>query len=151
MGVVVVVAAVLSSGSTPRTGTSDTRLFALAGKLECLQCVGENVASSQAPLAVQSRQEIRTQMRKGATDDEILNYFAARYGKEILLTPPKSGLGSVVWMLPVLVLAGAVMLLVRAFQRWRLADDAPAASAEDRDLVAGALADRGAPGPGTGT
>ena len=62
--------------------------------------MGESVAGSQAPLAVQFRDEIRSQMRAGKTDDEILNYFADRYGQDVLLNPPSTGLGAAVWILP---------------------------------------------------
>lgn len=142
MGVVVVVAIVIGAGSAPRTGVSDERLFAISARLKCLQCVGESVAASQAPLAVQFREQIRDQMRAGDTDDEILNYFAARYGDEVLLTPPSSGLGALVWVLPVVVVAGASLLLGFAFRRRRGAREERHATDEDQDLVADALAVR---------
>ncbi len=142
MGVIVVVAVVIGAGSPPKTGASDERLFSIAGRLKCLQCVGESVAASQAPLAVQFRDEIRTQMRSGRSDDEILNFFADRYGQEVLLTPPASGIGGLVWVLPVVAVAAAVLGLVLAFRRWRAERVDRSASAEDEELVAGALARR---------
>ena len=150
MGLIVVVAVVVGAGSPPRTGVSDERLFALSARLKCMQCVGESVAASQAPLAVQFRDEIRTQMRSGSTDDEILNFFAARYGDEVLLTPPSSGLGGVVWILPVVVVAAGLLGLFFVFRRWRAERVDHEASDEDRELVAEALAGgHGAGGSGT--
>jgi cytochrome c-type biogenesis protein CcmH len=154
MGVIVAVGVVIGAGSPPKTGVSDERLFAISARLKCLQCVGESVAASQAPLAVQFRDEIRTQMRKGATDDEILNFFSARYGQEVLLTPPSSGIGGLVWVIPVVVVAAAVLMLFFVFRRWRSERGDAHATAEDEALVADALADRhrvGAPGAGDGT
>lgn len=140
MGVVVVVAVVVGAGSPPRTGVSDERLFAIAGRLKCLQCVGESVAASQAPLAVQFRQQIRDQMERGDTDDEILNFFAQRYGQQVLLTPPSSGIGGLVWVLPVVGVAAAVLLLVATFRRWRRDRQDVRATDADVELVAEALA-----------
>ncbi len=140
MGLIVVVAVVVGAGSPPRSGTSDERLFALAGRLKCLQCVGESVAASQAPLAIQFREEIRDQMRQGGTDDEILNFFADRYGTEVLLTPPSSGVGGLVWVVPVVVVAGAVLLLAGTFRRWSRERSEHHASDEDVALVSDALA-----------
>jgi cytochrome c-type biogenesis protein CcmH len=142
MALVVLVAVVIGAGSPPKSGASDERLFSIAGRLKCLQCVGESVAASQAPLAVQFRDEIRTQMRSGKTDDEILNFFADRYGQEVLLTPPSSGIGGLVWVIPVVAVAAALLGLALVFRRWRSERVDRHASDEDQELVAEALADR---------
>jgi cytochrome c-type biogenesis protein CcmH len=154
MAAIVLVAVVVGAGSPPKTGVSDDRLYSISARLKCLQCVGESVAASQAPLAVQFRELIKTQMRKGDTDDEILNFFAARYGDEVLLTPPSSGLGGVVWVLPVVVIAAALLGLFLVFRRWRDERVERHASVEDEQLVADALAgapaardEPGGPGP----
>ncbi len=139
MAVVVLVAVVLGARSAPKTGASDERLFAIAGRLKCLQCVGESVAASQAPLAVQFRQEIRDRMEQGSTDDEILNFFAQRYGQEVLLTPPSSGVGGLVWVIPVVAVAAAALLLGATFRRWSTERDHRHASADDVAIVADAL------------
>ena len=139
MGVIVVVAIVLGAGSAPKTGDSDERLFSIAARLKCLQCVGESVASSQSSYAVQFRDEIRKQMRQGGTDDEILNFFADSYGQEVLLTPPSSGIGGLVWVVPVVVVAGAVLVLAGTFRRWRAEREDLHASDDDIALVVRAL------------
>lgn len=139
MGVIVIGAIVVGAGSPPKTGASDDRLYSIAGRLKCLQCVGESVASSQSSFAVQFREEIRTQMRQGGTDDEILNFFADSYGQEVLLTPPSSGLGALVWVVPVVAVAAAVLLLAGTFRRWRAEREDVHASAEDVALVERAL------------
>ena len=136
MVVVVVVVLVLAARPTPSTGASDDRLFALAAQMKCLACSGESVANSAAPLAVEMRDLIETQMRSGSTDDEILTYFADRYGARVLLTPSASGLGALIWVVPVVVAAVAICALALAFARWRrMAEEMPAPSDEDRDLV----------------
>ena len=136
----VVVGALVLGGRADRAGApSDDRLFALAEQLKCLQCVGESVAGSQAPLAEQFREEIRAQMAAGASDDEILDYFVERYGQQVLLTPPSSGAGWLVWLLPVAVAGGAVVGFVWVLPRWRAAADGPGEEV--------AVADGGPPTP----
>ena len=119
MLVVVVVSVVLSTDTSPRPARATSACSRSGSQLKCLQCVGESVAGSQAPLAVQFRDEIRSQMRAGKTDDEILNYFADRYGQDVLLNPPTTGFGAAVWILPVVVVAGALVGLWLTFRRWR--------------------------------
>jgi len=141
MGIVVLVVIVVSAGSPPTEGVSDDRLFAIAGRVKCVQCVGESVAGSSSPSAIQFREEIASQMRQGRTDDEILNFFATRYD-DVLLTPPSSGVGSLVWVIPVVVVAAAVLLLAATFRRWRSEHSERTASDEDTRLVDAALAGR---------
>jgi cytochrome c-type biogenesis protein CcmH len=145
----VVALTVGSAARTPPTdGVSEERVYALAVQLKCLQCVGESVAASQAQFAVKFRDEIRAQMRRGSTDDEILNFFAARYGQEVLLRPPSTGLAGLIWIIPVVAAAAAAIGLVLVFRRWRHERDETApASAEDAALVDAALRRRRDPSP----
>lgn len=142
MAVAALAVVVTSSSRAPTDGVSDDRLFHIASQLKCVQCVGESVAGSAAPIAEQFRTEIREQMAKGRTNDEILDYFAARYD-DVLLNPPATGLGSLVWVLPVVGLAAAVLGLGLTVRRWTVSGDQRAMTAQDERLVADALAGRG--------
>lgn len=144
LGVAAVVLLVVASGTSPTSGMSDERLFSLAGQLKCQQCVGESVAGSQSPSAVKFREEISAQMAQGRTDDEILTFFVQRYGRDVLLTPPSSGVGGLVWVVPVVAVAAAALLLAGTFRRWR--DERPARRATQEDLERVAAARRARPG-----
>ncbi len=142
MGLICVVAIVPAATTTPTEGQSDERLFSISSQLKCTQCVGESVADSQSPSAVQFREEIAAQMAQGRTDDEILNFFAERYDQEVLLTPPSSGVGALVWVIPVVAVAGGLVLLAAAYRR-RTAEVAQReVTDEDADRVAAALRER---------
>jgi cytochrome c-type biogenesis protein CcmH len=139
MGVAVAVLLVTSAGTPPTKGVSDDRLFSIAERIKCVQCVGESVAGSSSPAAIQFRQEIASQMKAGQTNDEILNFFADRYGRDVLLTPPSSGLGGLVWVIPVVAIAAALLLLAATFRRWRSERPEREATSEDQDIVDAAL------------
>lgn len=120
----VVIGVLVLAGGTPASQRSDeSRAQDLAESLKCLQCAGESVAASQAPLAQQFRDEIDRQLGNGASDEQIRDWFVERYGEEVLLDPPSSGLSALVWLLPVLGLLGAVGGLWLAFRRWRNAPE----------------------------
>lgn len=142
MALICIVAIVPVATSTPTEGQSDERLFALSAQLKCQQCVGESVADSQSPSAVQFREEIADQMAQGRTDDEILNFFAERYDQEILLTPPSSGLGSLVWILPVVAVAGGLVLLAAAYRRRRFEVASREVTDADVERVQAAMRER---------
>ncbi len=131
---VVAVALVIGSQRSADPATDAERAQAIAGTVRCPTCRGQSVASSDAPAAVEIRQEIDRQVAAGESEGEVQAALVAAYGDGILLNPPGSGVAGLVWVLPVAGLVVAAGALALAFRRWR-----PAAAAgvtdEDRRLV----------------
>ena len=53
----------------------------------------------------------------GAGRQEILAYFADRYGQDVLASPPKSGVNLLAWILPIVGVVAALavgLLVIRA-------------------------------------
>lgn len=120
----------------------DDRARALAQSIACPQCDGQSVADSDAEASRAIRERIDDRIDEGASDAQIRDELADSYGEQVLLTPGRSGVSSLVWSLPVAVLVLALAGVALAFRRWRSAGEAQA-SDDDRALVARAL--------GTGT
>ena len=90
----------------------EARMIGLAEKLRCLVCQNESLASSHAELAEDLRREVREQMKKGLSDDEIKAYLVARYGDFVLFDPPMKRYTLLLWFGPfALLLAGVSGLL----------------------------------------
>jgi len=102
----------------PARATED-RVEDIAATIRCPQCRGQSAADSDAASARAVRAEIAERLDAGRSADEIRDYFAASYGEEILLTPPSTGVGSLVWILPVVVVVAGAGGLAVAFARWR--------------------------------
>ena len=117
----VVAVTVLVVGALDQAGarTEEERVQAISRTIQCPACSGQSVAGSNASSAQAIRAEIADRVADGETDDEIRAYFASRYGDQILLTPPSSGAGAVVWIAPVVALAVATLGLISAFRRWQ--------------------------------
>jgi cytochrome c-type biogenesis protein CcmH len=99
--------------------TLDQRTMDVASQLQCPVCHGESVADAPSPLAQEMRSLIREELSQGMSEQQVINYFHARYGDEILESPPTTGFTSLIWLAPVLiVLLGAFMLLSLA-REWR--------------------------------
>lgn len=114
--------------------TSDERARGLAETIKCPTCQGQSVADSSSPAAKNIRTEIVRRMEAGQTDEEIRDGIVSTYGEDLLLTPPRSGVGALVWFLPVALFVGAVGGLVATFRRWRTPADVEVSDA-DRVLV----------------
>src|SRR3972149_4861389 len=83
----------LAGGAAPAADDPvlEKRLMTLAGELRCLVCQNQTLAESQADLAVDMRNEIRAQMRRGARDQDVIDFLLARFGAFVLYrAPPKA-------------------------------------------------------------
>lgn len=118
-GVLAVVALAYGTLDEGPARATEDRVNAIAATIRCPQCRSQSAGDSDAATARAVRTEIAERVEAGESDDEIRAYFASRYGAELLLTPPASGVGSLVWILPVVAFVLAASGLTWAFLRWR--------------------------------
>ena len=129
----------VAQGRSPRT--LQDRVDAIARTVKCPQCTSESVFESRSLAAENLRREIAAQVQQGASDDAIRAGIVARYGEDVLLTPPAAGVGALVWVVPPVVGVLAAAGLVFAFARWRRLGAREGPSEADRELVARARAE----------
>lgn len=138
MGSVLVVALTLGSVGERAPRTEGERVQALAAEVRCPTCQNLSAAESDAKAAQAIRDEIRTRVRRGESNDDIRSFLVSRFGEDVILKPETSGVTGLVWAIPVLAGLAAVAGVVATFRRWRR-EPVVAASAEDEALVARAL------------
>src|SRR5690242_19774992 len=97
----------------------EERMMALASQLRCLVCQNETLADSQAPLAVDLRNQIREKMRQGASERDVVDYLVARYGDFVLFRPPLKPTTFLLWTGPLLLLVGGMAALLLRLARRR--------------------------------
>ena len=97
---------------------TEARLKELAQELRCLVCQNQTIADSDAPLALDLRNQIRTQIAEGRSDDEIRGYMVQRYGDFVLYNPPFKATTAVLWVGPfALIVLGAGIFWVMVRRR----------------------------------
>lgn len=101
--------------------TNAERAQDIAETVACPQCVGQSVAESDVAIAREIRVEIGRLVVAGYSDDDIRARFAERYGDWVILTPSRSGVSGLVWVIPVVGLVVGVGLLAMTLSRWRRA------------------------------
>lgn len=94
------------------------RVENLGSSIQCPTCRGQAVSDSAAPAAANIRRDIARRVEAGESDDEIRSGIADAFGDQVLMNPPRSGLASLVWILPVAGLLAALAALALAFRRW---------------------------------
>ena len=130
-------AATLSAGLVAASGAREAQevgddpaaehhMMRLASELRCLQCQNQTLADSNAPLAVDLRQQIRELLAKGQSDEQIKQYLVARYGDFVLYRPPLQSNTFLLWFGPALVLlAGLAALFWNLKRRLRRLESSP--------------------------
>ncbi len=95
----------------------EARLKAMSQELRCLVCQNSTLADSDAPLAEDLRNEIRTQMRAGKSDQEIVDYLVARYGDFVRYRPPVNSNTALLWFGPFLLLLVGGFIMYRVLKK----------------------------------
>jgi cytochrome c-type biogenesis protein CcmH len=138
MAAVLVVALAIGVADDGGPRTPEERARNLAETIACPACDGQSVAESDAAASRGIRTLIAERIDQGASDDTIRDELVATWGESILLTPDSSGVGGLVWVLPVVALVLAFAGVGYVFWRWR-GMAAVHASDADRALVDQAL------------
>jgi cytochrome c-type biogenesis protein CcmH len=97
----------------------EERAARLEHQLRCLVCQNQTIAESNAPLAQDLRQQVREQMEKGASDQDVIDYMVARYGDFVLYRPPFKATTVALWVGPFVLLALGALLAWRRVARRR--------------------------------
>jgi cytochrome c-type biogenesis protein CcmH len=109
----------------------EQRLKNLGEQLRCLVCQNQTIAESNAGLALDLRNQIRTQIAAGKSDDEIRAYMVARYGDFVLYRPPFKATTAILWIGPFVLLGVGIAVLVWVVLRRRRGAALPAVIESD--------------------
>lgn len=83
----------------------------LTEELRCPKCQNQNIADSDAPIAMDLRAEIYRKLEAGDSNAQIIDYLVARYGDFVLYKPPVTRRTLLLWYGPAALLVGGFVLL----------------------------------------
>jgi cytochrome c-type biogenesis protein CcmH len=95
----------------------EKRTAALAHELRCLVCQNQTIADSNAPLAVDLRDQVREQLAAGKSEGEVREFMVARYGDFVLYKPPFKLTTVLLWLGPFLLLLFGMLLFLRRVRK----------------------------------
>ena len=87
--------------------------------LRCIQCQGQSIADSDAPIAAAMRAEVRQRVNRGESTDGIRSLMIQRYGEWVSFEPKADGGGLLLWLAPLVILIGAIFLSRSLFRNPR--------------------------------
>jgi cytochrome c-type biogenesis protein CcmH len=95
----------------------EKRVASLAHELRCLVCQNQTLADSNAPLAVDLRNQIREQLKAGKSERDIIGFMVERYGDFVLYRPPFKASTAALWLGPFALLALGCWLYFRRLRQ----------------------------------
>ena len=105
------------AGSEPLAPALEARVQMLGKELRCAVCQGLSVSDSPSSMARAQLDKIRELVAEGKSDQEVRDYFVARYGEWVLLQPKAEGVNLLVWLGPVVLLLGGGFVIFRQVRR----------------------------------
>lgn len=91
----------------------------LTHQFRCLVCQNQTLADSNAPLAVDMKEQILKMLNQGTTDAQIKAFLVQRYGDFVSYQPPLNRLTFLLWGGPVGLLMLGVFLFFKQFNPLR--------------------------------
>ena len=94
------------------------RFYQLSSELRCPKCQNQNIADSDAPIAMDLRREVYRMLNEGKDNEEIVDFLVARYGEFVRYKPALTPASAILWFGPAaMLLAGFIVLLVMLRRR----------------------------------
>ncbi|TCP91273.1 cytochrome c-type biogenesis protein CcmH [Cricetibacter osteomyelitidis] len=86
----------------------------LTQELRCPQCQNNNIADSNATIAVDMRGKVLELLKEGKSKDDVVNYMVERYGNFVTYNPPMTAGTLILWIAPIaLIIFGLVIVFRR--------------------------------------
>ncbi|GAA0855920.1 cytochrome c-type biogenesis protein [Aliiglaciecola litoralis] len=84
----------------------------LTQELRCPQCQNQNIADSDAMIAVDLRRKVHELLQQGKSREQVMEFMIARYGNFVTYNPPVTAVTVWLWLLPLLFVIGAATFVL---------------------------------------
>ncbi len=125
LGSLALASVVYAQDGGPGTPT-DNDVIRVAKQLYCPVCPNTPLDVCETKACEDWRAQIRDQLSKGWTDQQIIDYFVTQYGERVLAEPQRKGFTSLVWFLPLIVVLVGVGVVYEILRNWHKQKPAPA-------------------------
>ncbi len=118
----------------------------ISAELRCLVCQNQTIADSNAPLAVDLKNQVRDMVESGQSQSDIIDYMVERYGDFVRYRPPMKASTILLWVGPfLLLLIGVVVLVVNLRKRTAVIKNDEDLSVEENERLQRLLAAESSP------
>lgn len=108
----------------------------LTHELRCPKCQNQNIADSNAVVAVDMRNKTYELVQQGQDKTQVIEYMKLRYGDFVHYQPPLQFSTIWLWLLPALLVLGMGLFVLRKNKQQQLLVNEDVASELDTELQA---------------
>ena len=101
--------------NTLDAGDIERQYTNLIQELRCMVCQNQNLAESEAPLAVDMKEKIREMLENEKTETDIKEFLSDRYSSYILYEPPVNKQNIFLWLGPFIFIVVLGFFLFRRY------------------------------------
>ncbi|MDO4429720.1 MAG: cytochrome c-type biogenesis protein CcmH [Lonepinella koalarum] len=85
----------------------------LTQELRCPQCQNNNIADSNATIAVDMRGKVFELLQEGKSKQDVVDYMVARYGNFVTYNPPLTAATLLLWIMPAFLVGLGLFIVLR--------------------------------------
>jgi cytochrome c-type biogenesis protein CcmH len=108
----------------------------LTQELRCPKCQNQNIADSNAVVAVDMRNKTYELVQQGKDKTQVIEFMKLRYGDFVHYQPPLQLSTIWLWLLPALLVIGMVWFVIQKHQQQPVVETLEASSELDAELQA---------------
>ncbi|MCF2948461.1 cytochrome c-type biogenesis protein CcmH [Paraglaciecola aquimarina] len=82
--------------------------------LRCPKCQNQNIADSDAMIAIDLKRKVHELVSKGRTKQEVVDYMKQRYGDFVFYEPPVNSMTIWLWLLPLIFIVATLTWIIRS-------------------------------------
>lgn len=98
----------------PFDDVNKSKLFdELAQELRCPKCQNQNIADSNAMVAIDLKNKTYELVKAGNSKQEVIDFMVARYGNFVHYDPPINSVTIWLWLIPVIILVLLIVIMLR--------------------------------------
>ena len=97
----------------------EQRSYQLSKQIMCPICDGQTLDQSQSQLSKDMKNSILNLLDEGKTNKEIRDFFANRYGEEVLASPPQKGFNIFLWIVPSIIFLTGILIIFNAYKNMK--------------------------------
>ena len=125
-------APIVFAQTAPNEADIEQRAHEVGKSLRCVVCQNQSIDESDAPLARDMRKLVRTRLKAGDSNEDVIAFMRERYGDFVLIKPPVQGNTYVLWGMPFVLLLLGLIWYFRHAKRRRAIVSAPGLSADEK-------------------
>ncbi len=85
----------------------------LTQELRCPKCQNQNIADSNAMVAIDLKNKTYELVQKGESKQDVIDFMVARYGQFVHYDPPVNAVTIWLWIIPVILLFVLVFIMFK--------------------------------------